>query len=311
LRAANGLNAQTHVRRISQLWSRFFHVATGNPYAALPQGYSPEQIAIIDPANRAVCHPYPKLMNSNNAVDQAAALLMCSVDQARALGISSDRWVFPWSGAEACDTGSVSHRHSLNGSPAIRLAGQAALRLAGVGDVTELSWVDLYSCFPSAVQVAAAELGLPLGRQLTITGGLTFAGGPWSNYVTHAIATLVGLIRERPDSIGLITANGGLLTKHAIGTYSGRPPTGGFRYEDCQPAVDALPIRRAASDHTGEATVEGYTVEYRPDGDPGDAVIAGLTPTGERTWLRTDDPDLVKLALSGDLDRSRIDVRRA
>jgi acetyl-CoA C-acetyltransferase len=309
LRAANGLSAETHRRRISELWSRFSQIAAGNPHAALRGGYSAEEVATVSPRNRAVCYPYPKLMNSNNAVDQAAALVMCSVEQARALGISSDRWVFPWSGAEANDTDELSHRHSLSGSPAIRLAGEVALRLAGVG-VDELTWVDLYSCFPSAVQIAAAELGLPLDRQLTITGGLTFAGGPWNNYVTHAVATLVGLVRERPDGIGLITANGGLLTKHAIGTYSGRPPTNGFRHENGQQAVDALPTRRSAPDYSGAATVEGYTVESDPDGAAGDAVIAGLTSTGERTWLRTDDPDLVKLAVSGDLDRRRIDVSR-
>jgi acetyl-CoA C-acetyltransferase len=37
--------------------------------------------------------------------------------------------------------------------------------------------VDLYSCFPSAVQIAAAEIGCPTQRDLTVTGGLTFAGG--------------------------------------------------------------------------------------------------------------------------------------
>ena len=36
------------------------------------------------------------------------------------------------------------------------------LELAGVG-VDDIDHVDVYSCFPSAVQVAAAELGLPLG----------------------------------------------------------------------------------------------------------------------------------------------------
>ena len=37
----------------------------------------------------------------------------------------------------------------------------------------------------------AAALGLGLDRQLTRTGGLPFAGGPWNNYVMHAIATVV------------------------------------------------------------------------------------------------------------------------
>ena len=57
-----------------------------------------------------------------------------------------------------------------------------------------------------------------------MTGGLTFAGGPWNNYVTHAVATMMEQLRGRPGDFGLCTANGGLLTKHAVGVYSTRPP---------------------------------------------------------------------------------------
>ena len=48
---------------------------------------------------------------------------------------------------------------------------------------------------------AANELGLALDdpqRPLTVTGGLTFAGGPWNNYVTHSIATMAEKLADRP-----------------------------------------------------------------------------------------------------------------
>ena len=67
-------------------------------------------------------------------------------------------------------------------TPAIRIGGRRALDLAGVG-IDDVALVDLYSCFPSAVRAGAAPLGLELGSQLTRTGGLSFAGGPWNNYV--------------------------------------------------------------------------------------------------------------------------------
>ena len=66
---------------------------------------------------------------------------------------------------------------------------------AGRG-VDDVAHADLYSCFPSAVQIAAAEIGLGLDRPLTVTGGLSFAGGPWNNYVTHSIATMAGVLRD-------------------------------------------------------------------------------------------------------------------
>ena len=114
------------------------------------------------------------------------------------------------------------------------------LELAGLA-VDDLDYVDVYSCFPSAVQVAARELGLPLAdaaRPLTVTGGLTFAGGPWNNYVMHSIATMTELLRANPGTRGLITANGGYLTKHSFGVYATTPPAEGFRWQDVQSTVD-------------------------------------------------------------------------
>ena len=150
-----------------------------------------------------------------------------------------DRWVFPWAGTDAydprsCRTGRPSPDHRPS-SP----AGRATFRLARV-DADDLAHVDLYSCFPSAVQAAAAELGLGPDRPLTVTGGLTFAGGPWNNYVGHSLATMQRVLREDPGSIGLVTANGGFLTKHALGVYCTEPPrTGSFRWESAQEATDA------------------------------------------------------------------------
>ncbi len=122
-----------------------------------------------------------------------------------------------------------------------------------------MDYVDLYSCFPSAVQVAATELGLPVddpARPLTVTGGLTFAGGPWNNYVAHSIATMAGLLTANPGRRGLITANGGYLTKHSFGVYGTEPPRTEFRWEDVQPAVDREPTRTAAVEWEGVGTVE-------------------------------------------------------
>ena len=41
---------------------------------------------VTGPSNRMVSFPYPKLMNANNRVDQGAALILCSVQAARARG---------------------------------------------------------------------------------------------------------------------------------------------------------------------------------------------------------------------------------
>ena len=140
----------------------------------------------------------------------------------RGLGISADRWVFPLAGTDAQDQELVTHRQDLHRSPAIRLSGEALFEMTGTGP-DDLAHVDLYSCFPSAVQVAADELGLRLDRDLTVTGGMSFAGGPWNDYVTHSIATMASKLREDPAAVGLCTANGGFLAKHSLGLYSATP----------------------------------------------------------------------------------------
>jgi acetyl-CoA C-acetyltransferase len=182
----------------------------------------------------------------------------------------------------------VSHRESFTRTPAIELAGRTALELAGLG-IDDLGIVDLYSCFPVAVQLGAQSLGLALDRQLTLTGGLTFGGGPWNNYVMHAIAATVAECRVQPGAPALVWANGGFCTKHAFGIYSTEPPTSGFRHADVQEAVDALPRVEVVDDYTGPAVVEGYSVMHGRDGMPERAYAACRTPNGDRAWASTAD----------------------
>ena len=287
LRFARGESLPVHLERISQLWSRFSEVAARNPHAWIQEFHDPLTIRTASHDNRPVSFPYPKLMNSNNNVDQAAALIMCSAAIAKRLGLKNDRWVFPWAGTDAHDHYHVSNRDNLYSSPAIRFAGSRCLELAGV-DRSKLDHVDIYSCFPVAVQVAARELGLDETRPLTVTGGLTFGGGPLNNYVMHSIARMAELLRAEPGTKGLVTANGGYLTKHAFGVYSTEPPSQPFRHEDLQDQVDATPHRDVAIGHRGSAMVESYTVMYGNDG-PDVAHLACLTADGKRTWASTKD----------------------
>ena len=288
LRAHLGLGVDEHRQRLGALWSRFSEVAADNPNAWIQRRFTPDEVTTATADNRMVGFPYTKLMNSNNNVEQGAAVVLCSAAAATAAGISRDRWVFIHAGADAHDHWFISERQDLHSSPAIALAGARAMELAGVGP-DDLAHVDLYSCFPSAVQIAARELGLGLDRQLTVTGGMSFAGGPWNNYVTHSIATMADVVRNDPGSMGLVSGNGGYLTKHSFALYSTRPPTADFRWENCQTAVDELPRRSAVSGHTGDATVETYTVVFGRDGAE-TALAACLTADGRRAWTRSTDP---------------------
>ena len=304
LRAAAGRSIDEHIVRISELWARFSEVAAANPHAWLQRPYGAEEIRTPTADNRMIGFPYTKLMNSNNAVEQGAALLLCSVEAAERLGVPRERWVFPQAGTDAHDSYAVSERGDLRSSPAMRVCGREVLALAGTG-IDDIAHVDLYSCFPSAVEVAAAELGLAdddPARPLTVTGGLSFAGGPWNNYVTHSIATMAQVLRADPGSLGLCTANGGFLTKHAMGVYSTEPPINGFRWSDVQDAVDAETTPRdAVGEHEGPVTIESWTVMHDRAGTPETGFAALLLPDGRRAWGTTKESDALKAMVVDDM----------
>jgi acetyl-CoA C-acetyltransferase len=292
LRAAAGRSVDDHLVRVSELWARFNAVAVANPHAWIREPMTAEQIRTATPDNRWIWWPYTKVMNSNSAVEQSAALILCSAAAAAALGVPRDRWVFPRVATQAHDTYIVSHRRDLHAAPALGAAARSLLALAGTG-TDELAHVDLYSCFPSAVQVAAAEIGLGLDRRLTVTGGLSFAGGPWNNYGTHAIATMAGVLRSDPGSLGLVTGVGGYLTKHALGLYSTDPSPSGFRWADAQDDAEPLPRRDLAEEVDGTAAVESWVVQHGRDGAAERVLAACLLDDGRRAWAWSDDPDTV------------------
>ncbi|MBV9320879.1 MAG: acetyl-CoA acetyltransferase [Mycobacterium sp.] len=311
LRISAGESTRNHRRRISELWARFSAVAVRNPHAWIREPFTAEQIGRPGPQNRMISWPYTKLMNSNNMVDQAAALVLTSVETAAHLRVPTERWVFPYAGTDAHDTYAISERDELHRSPAIRIAGARVLELAGLG-IDDIDHVDLYSCFPSAVQVAAAELGLTVDdrdRPLTVTGGLTFAGGPWSNYVTHSIATMAELLVARPGRLGLITANGGYLTKHSFGVYGTAPRPSEFRWEDVQSEVDREPTRPAAVEWEGVGTIESWTTPFNRDGEPEKAFVAIRTPDEARTLAVITDPAAAEATVREDIAGAKVTVR--
>jgi acetyl-CoA C-acetyltransferase len=142
-------------------------------------------------------------------------------------------------------------RPDLTGSPGIAAAAGATLDAAGlIADDVDL--LDLYSCFPAAIEAATSALGLAADdpRGLTVTGGLPYFGGPGNNYSTHAIATLTDGLRHDGTGTGLVGALGWYTTKHAYGLYGAAPPPRGFRHPDTtdiQRRIDDTAIPVAAN----------------------------------------------------------------
>ncbi|MBY0280143.1 acetyl-CoA acetyltransferase [Candidatus Binatia bacterium] len=285
IRARAGRTQAEHLQHLGRLCARLAAVAEGNPYAWFRSARSAAQIATVDADNRIIAWPYPKLMNSIIDVDQGAALLMTSVGMAKELGVPRERWVFLQGCAEAHDRWFVSERCDYARSPAIAAVARRALATAGV-TIDDVDLFDLYSCFPSAVQMAQDALGLSPDdpRPITVTGGLAAFGGPGNNYSMHGIASMMDRLRERPGTRGLVTALGWYVTKHAIGVYGTEPvpQPSDAAAGSLQPALDAMPSPELAEQPDGPATIETYTIAHGRGGEPERGIVIGRLADGRR-----------------------------
>lgn len=291
IRGQRGRTPNQHLQAIAQLMARFAAVAAKNPLATRREGWSAERLATIDQDNRWIGYPYPRYMVSNAFIDQAAAFIITSVGVAREAGIDPSRWIYLHGCADGHDQWYTSERSDLYSSPAMQAASRLAFDMAGK-KVEDMQFLDIYSCFPSAVEIACQELGLSENdpRGLTVTGGLVYFGGPGNSYVVMSICEMMQRLRGARGAFGLVTANGNWVTKHSYGIYSTTPFEGKWEREApavLQAKLDALPTAPFTEIPEGAATVETYTVMHDKNGPAQGIVLGRLAMTGERFIANT------------------------
>jgi acetyl-CoA C-acetyltransferase len=306
LGAAEHASEATHRRQIAELCERFNIAARTNPDAAFPQPRSADELQRLDATNRPLAFPYGKWHVSQWTVDQGAALLLCSAEAAERYGIPRDRWIFPLVGLESSFAVPLTRRRDMHRWPAMRALGAAAEARLG-RPLESCDHAEIYSCFPVAVRVQQRELGLSLDASPTVTGGMTFAGGPFNNFVLQATAAMVRRLRDVPGT-GLVTTVSGMLTKPGLAVW-------GSDADDALPLVaDLADEARAATavvddalDHQGPATVAATTVTY--DGlEPSEVIVVLDTPDDRRAVARSKAPEVVASALRDELVGTAVDV---
>lgn len=289
-RARLGLGLEEHRERIGRLASRLSAEAACNPYAWFPKALAPDEITRVTPDNRMVVFPYTKRMNSMPGVNLGAAVILTSVSRARALGIPESRWVYWWGGGESVETPwFLSERPRIDSTAALGKAAFDALAEGGTG-MDAIDFFDLYSCFPSSVGLACEALGLAEDdpRPLSVTGGLPYAGGPWNNFCTHALACLVERLRAHPGSKGLLTGIGWYLSRHAVSVYASEPPASGAPNAPSARS-EASPRLAVDPEPQGRGHIEAYTVVFERDGTPRQGIVIGRLKSGKRFLANTPD----------------------
>lgn len=309
-RAQLGMDRAAYARAMGELLAPFSQVAAANPHAAGGRIRTAEAIATVTPDNRLIADPHPISVVARDQVNQGAALLLTTVGLARRLGIAESKWVY-LHGHCALDERMVLDRPDLGASPAMAEAYRQALARAGA-TIDDIRHIDLYSCFPIAVFNAMEALGLHADdpRRLTLTGGLPFFGGPGNNYSMHALAEVVQRCRAEPGSLGLVGANGGLMSVHAVGVYGTAPKA--FAPADDRPLqrrLDAVPAPPFTCTPDGWATVETYTVLHDRQGPRQLLLVGRLAHSGERFIAVGGDADTLQAFADDDGLGRRVWVR--
>ena len=297
IRAAWGQSFEAAQRESGELWADMARVAARNPYAW--SGKPLEIDSIISPSatNRPIAFPYQKFMVAQIGVNQGAAVLVTHLEMAKALGITQDKLVFVGSGAGAHEPHDILGRKSYHHAPALDAVLRATLE-ANALQASDLDLYELYSCFPCVPKLARRALGLPSPISPSVTGGLTFFGGPGNGYMTHAIAAMVRALRAGRGRHGLLYGNGEFLTKHHALVLSQTPPASTPCNLDLQPDLDATygTVPRLIDQYEGVCSIETFTASYTAQGRPDRAAVIARTPGGERFVARVTSGDALTVA---------------
>lgn len=294
--AAHGWSPVEHLADIGAIWSSFDRVAQSNPAADFAGERSAEFLTVPSSHNRPLAHPYNRWLVSQWSVDQAAALIVCSAGTAAELGVARDRWLFPRVALESTSAVSLSNRAQLHRWPAMECLGRVAVQHLG-RPLAEIEHVECYSCFPVAVRVQQDELGLEPDGVPTLTGGMTFAGGPFNNSTFQFTQPLAERLRAEPEASGLLTTVSGLLTKPGLMVWSASPGPHELVADLADEARAATATVPSTAEAQGAATVVAATATY-DDLTPVRAVVIADLPDGSRWVGSSDDADVVDATIS-------------
>ncbi len=218
------LTRDDYAVEMAKLWAAFSAKSLTREHAQFARSWSEAELAGENNGNYPLTDIYRRWHVAQDAVDLGGAIILTSAAKAREMGIAEDNMVWLAGAAEASEP-PLSERSNLSGSDALDFALSAALDQAGL-TAADLGMVDIYSCFPCAVFAAIDAFDDPtrvFGRY-TLTGGLSFFGGPGNGYTLYSLAAMVEALRKDGSRPAMVTANGGVMSKQAVGIYSAQQP---------------------------------------------------------------------------------------
>lgn len=290
MRKSKSLTLKEHEDYLGSMYADFSEIASKNQYAASDKSISKDQIMLANSDNKPMAYPYNKYHCTSWNVSQASAILICEEGLADQLNISKQKRIYPMASSETNHMIALIQRPSLISSAGLKLASEKINEVIDKHSIN-LNLIDLYSCFPVAVQQFENVLNLNTKTSRTITGGMPFAGGPLNNYMLHA--TVQALLKLRNQSgHSLITGVSGMMTKQSFCLWSSEYQMPFYHADVTKKAQQLdkpIPISNAK---LGNGIVIGYTVLYE-----------GIKPTlgvfyiedskGERKVVTSEDKAII------------------
>ncbi len=306
--AMRGQNPAEGRAEAAALWADYARIAAGNEYAWLRSAPKADEIGTPSQSNRLVAFPYPKLMVANPSVNQSAAVVVASLEWARANGVSEENLIYIWDGAAAQEPGDYLDRDGYDHSTAQRAVLERAIEIVG-GDASAIDLAEMYSCFPIVPKMALETLKLRPDVKPTVTGGLTFFGGPMNNYMSHGVCAMVRQMRAGKGSFGLLYGQGGVVSKHHAILVSTQVPSKMLNADySVQAQAEALrgPVPEFADSYEGMGRIETYTIIYTPKGEVLHGVVLAITADGRRTIAKVRRDHANSIALLSSLGANPI-----
>ena len=277
---------------VAEMYAYFSKVASRNKDAWTDSTLDANEIKNITKKNSLQAFPYNKYHCTSWNVNQSAAIIVCSEKIADDLDIPQEKRVYPLASSENNHMIGTLQRPKLYEQHGMQLAAKYILDVCQKLKI-EPNFYDLYSCFPVAVQMFAESLNLNDYKKFTITGGMSFAGGPLNSYVLHSLAKMVSKIRKTKDSSGIVTGVSGMMTKQSYALLSSNPLMN-FTHKDFTEfaAKKEKPVE-ISSLIDGTGIVIGYTILNKTE-ENYKAVIFIDCSDNKRKLITSDDMSIIK-----------------
>ncbi|MDA9143552.1 acetyl-CoA acetyltransferase [Gammaproteobacteria bacterium] len=291
-RAQKKLSIQEHKEKISKLYEVFSKIAKENPDGWLDKSLTANEIIEASKSNPLQALPYNKFHCTSWNVNQASAIIICSENLANNLRIPSSKRVYPVASSESNHMIAPIQRPHLSKSYGLDLAVKFIKDVCRNNNI-EPNLYELYSCFPIAVQMFSDSLGLNENQSKTVTGGMSFAGGPLNNYMIHSTVKMLSKIRSDHSNIGLVTGVSGMMTKQALALWSKKPLIDFITKDVTEEAkLKEAPVQMS-EELEGMATIIGYTI-FKDNNGELKAVIYSEDSKKKRKVLISYDKEILK-----------------